>query len=195
MKQLKDIANIMTGHVFRSKINYNINGNVNLLNMDAISEKGSVMLTKSDTSVIYAKDIKPSEIILKGDILFKAKGLNNNAVIIIDIPKNTTITASCLIIRISDKQVLPEYVCCWLNSKFAKKHFSMATGQATGLTIANVNKATVLNLPINIPSIEKQKLIVKFEETVKQKKNILEKIIIKQELLNTAIIEKELQKL
>lgn len=57
---------------------------------------------------------------MPGDILFKAKGLNNTAVLIGSIPSNTTVTASCHIIRVVDKNFLPEYVCSWLNSAAAK---------------------------------------------------------------------------
>ena len=139
----KSISNIITGHVFRSKIPYNTDGNLNLLNMDAISTAGIVRISEEDLKKIQLNNVKPEEIIMPGDILFKAKGLNNTAVLIDSIPLNTTVTASCHIIRVTDKNFLPEYVCSWLNSKAAKRHFSKGSGQATGITIANVSKATL----------------------------------------------------
>ena len=62
------------------------------------------------------------------------------------IPENTTVTASCLIIRVTAENVLPEYVSCWLNSDFAKNYFSKSSGQATGVTIANVSKKVLEDL-------------------------------------------------
>lgn len=194
VKYFKNISNIITGHVFRSKIPYNTEGNINLLNMDAISTAGIVRISENDIKKIQLNDIKPGEIIMPGDILFKAKGLNNTAVLICSIPVNTTVTASCHIIRVSDKKFLPEYVCTWLNSAIAKNHFSKGAGQATGVTIANVSKATLESLEIPEIPIKEQKLIAGIEELAGQEKELRLKIAEKKDLLNRAIIEKELQK-
>lgn len=191
---LKNISTIITGHVFRSKIPYNIGGNINLLNMDAISTAGIARILEEDIKKIQLDNIKPEEIIKPGDILFKAKGLNNTAVLINDIPQNTTVTASCHIIRVIDKNFLPEYVCSWLNSAVAKNHFSKGAGQATGVTIANVSKATLETLEIPLIPLKKQKLISNIEECAKQEKEMRQKIVEKKELLYRTIIEKELQK-
>ena len=131
---------------------------------------------------------------MPGDILFKAKGLNNTAVLIDTIPPNTTVTASCHIIRVTDKNFLPEYVCSWLNSAAAKNHFSKGAGQATGVTIANVSKATLESLEIPLIPLKNQKLISNIKECAKQEKEIRQKIAEKKELLYRAIIEKELQR-
>lgn len=194
VKYFKTISNIITGHVFRNKIPYNTDGNINLLNMDAISTAGIVRISENDIKKIQLDDIKPEEIIMLGDILFKAKGLNNTAVLIDSIPANTTVTASCHIIRVTDKNFLPEYVCSWLNSAAAKKHFSKSSGQATGVTIANVSKTTLESLEIPLIPLKNQKLISEIEECSKQEKELLLKIAEKKEMLNRAIIEKELQK-
>lgn len=194
VEYFKTISNIITGHVFRSKIPYNTDGNFNLLNMEAISTAGIVHISEEDIKKIQLNDIKPKEIIMPGDILFKAKGLNNIAVLIDSIPPNTTVTASCHIIRVVDKNFLPEYVCSWLNSAAAKNHFSKGAGQATGVTIANVSKATLETLEIPLLPLKNQKLISEIEECSKQEKELLLKIAEKKEMLNRAIIEKELQK-
>ena len=194
VKYFKNISNIITGHVFRSKIPYNTDGNINLLNMDAISTAGIVHISENDIKKIQLNDIKPEEIIMPGDILFKAKGLNNTAVLIGTIPPQTTVTASCHIIRVTDKNFLPEYVCSWLNSAIAKNHFSKGAGKATGVTIANVSKATLESLEIPLMPLKNQKLISEIEECLKQEKELLLKIAEKKEMLNRAIIEKELQK-
>ena len=145
---LKTITNIITGHVFRNKIEYSPDGNINLLNMDSIATTGCVSLDNNDIKRVVISDMKDNEIIMPGDILFKAKGLNNTAVLIDTIPPNTTVTASCHIIRVTDKNFLPGYVCSWLNSAIAKNHFSKGAGQATGVTIANESKATLESLEI-----------------------------------------------
>ena len=194
VKYFKTISNIITGHVFRSKIPYNTDGNINLLNMDAISTAGIVRISEENIKKIQLNNIKPEEIIMPGDILFKSKGLNNTAVLIDSIPLNTTVTASCHIIRVTNKNFLPEYVCSWLNSAAAKNHFSKGAGQATGVTIANVSKATLETLEIPLLPLKNQKLISEIEECSKQEKELLLKIAEKKEMLNRAIIEKELQK-
>ena len=190
----RNISKIITGHVFRSKIPYNTEGNLNLLNMDAISTAGIVRISEEDVKKIQLNDVKPEEIIMPGDILFKAKGLNNTAVLIDSIPPDTTVTASCHIIRVTDKNFLPEYVCSWLNSAIAKRHFSKGAGQATGVTIANVSKATLESLEIPLIPLKKQKLISNIEECAKQEMALSIEIADNKNLLYRAIIEKELQK-
>lgn len=191
---LKNISIIITGHVFRSKIPYDTNGNINLLNMDAISSAGIVRILEADIKKIRLDNIKPEEVIMPGDILFKAKGLNNTAVLINSIPPRTTVTSSCHIIRIADQSFLPEYVCSWLNSAAAKKHFSKGAGQATGVTIANVSKATLESLEIPLIPLKNQRLISNIEECAKQEKELSIQIADNKNLLYRAIIEKELQK-
>ena len=191
---LSNISNILTGHVFRSKMEYSPQGNVNLLNMEAISATGSVYLCKYDCKKVVAKDIKNDEIIKPNDIIFKAKGLNNNAVVIGCIPENTTVTSSCHIIRINDSRYLPEYVCTWLNSIAAKKYFSMNSGQITGTTIANVSKATLEALTVPLIPLKQQKLIADIEECTKQIKELHLMIAEKRSILSQAIIKQELQK-
>lgn len=192
--KLLNIVTIITGHVFRSKIEYVPTGNINLLNMDSISTTGKVILDELDTKRVFIKDTKPEEIIMPGDILFKAKGLNNTAVFIEKIPHNTTVTASCHIIRVIDKTVLPEYICLWLNSTIAKKHFSKGAGQATGVTIANVSKTTLESLEVVIPPIKQQKLLVEIENCTKEQQELQLQIADKKSILNRAIIDKELRK-
>lgn len=194
IKYFKNISIIITGHVFRSKIPYNTDGNINLLNMDAISTAGIVRISEKDIKKIQLNDIKPEEIIMPRDILFKAKGLVNNAVLVKKIPPNTTVTASCHIIRVTDKNFLPEYVCSWLNSAIAKNHFSKGAGQATGVKIANVSKTTLETLEIPLIPLKTQKLISNIEECAKQEKELFIKIADNKNLLYRAIIEKELQK-
>ena len=194
VKYFKNISTIITGHVFRSKIPYNTDGNINLLNMDAISTAGIVRISEENIKKIQLNNIKPEEIIMPGDILFKAKGLNNTAVLIDSIPPNTTVTASCHIIRVTNKNFLPEYVCSWLNSAAAKKHFSKGAGQATGVTIANVSKVTLESLEIPLIPLKNQKLISNIEECAKQEKELSIQIADNKNLLYRAIIEKELQK-
>lgn len=192
---LKNITNIITGHVFRHKIQYSSDGNVNLINMESILTTGNVAIGKTDTKRVVATNLKEDEIIRPGDILFKAKGLNNNAVLIYNIPDNTTVTASCHIIRIADTRFMPEYVCTWLNSSFAKSHFSKAAGQATGVTIANVSKATLETLKIPIIPIKEQTLIANIYECAKQEYELQIKIAKQKRALYSSIIEKELKQI
>ena len=194
VNHFKNISTIITGHVFRSKIPYNTDGNINLLNMDAISTAGIVRISEENIKKIQLNNIKPEEIIMPRDILFKARGLNNTAVLIDSIPPNTTVTASCHIIRLTNKNFLPEYVCSWLNSAAAKNHFSKGAGQATGVTIANVSKSTLETLEIPLLPLKNQKLISNIEECAKQEKELSIQIADNKNLLYRAIIEKELQK-
>lgn len=196
MKQvLSEYCIITTGHVFRSKISYTPEGNINLVDTDAISTTGNICITKENVKKVIANKLKDDEILKEKDILFKAKGLNNNAVIIGKVPQDTIATSSCHIIRVNDNRLLPEYLCLCLNSNSAKKHFSKNSGQATGVTIANVSKATLESLPIYIPPIKIQKLYANIAECSKIEQELLTKIKEKKELLNQAIIEKELNKL
>ncbi len=192
---LKEISNIVTGHVFRNKIAYSLEGNVNLLNMDAISKAGKANISNNDVKKVIARDLRENEIIKAEDILFKAKGLNNISVLINTIPSNTTVTASCHIVRLTDNNYLPEYVCAMMNGIAAKKHFAKASGKASGVTISNVSKQTLETLKIPKIPLSKQKIIAGFIECAEKEHELSLKIADKKETLNRTIIKKELNRL
>ena len=93
----------------------------------------------------------------KGDILFIAKGQNNFAVLF-DKEYPSVATSIFFVIRPDIKKVHPEYLTWYINQSVAQEYLHKGK---EGTLITNINKQTLGELPIKLPTIEKQKYISK----------------------------------
>lgn len=181
MKLLK-LASTCTGHIFREKIEYSLQGTVYLLNTEILQEGGLVHIGTENIRKVVAYKIKENTIIKKGDILFKAKGLTNTAHYVDSVPENTTITGSFFIIRVESSLITPQYLCWWLNQPMAAEYFEKISGARTGATISSVSLKAIADLDVIIPSKEKQMEIVKIAELARKESFLLKEIAEKKAL-------------
>ncbi len=92
-----------------------------------------------------------------GNLLFAAKGSNNFCAIFRELYCPAVASSSFLTLRIKDKSaVLPEYLCWYINLDTTLKYLQ---SEAMGTGIPSISKATLEELEIPIPPIEKQRTI------------------------------------
>lgn len=172
MVKLRDIATIQTGVFAKSAFTPN-----------------ALYFQQSDFDDygVFKNIIQPSisvdntkHLLNEGDLLLASKGSNNICVMVPKTEQNCVASPSFLVIRLHNKNdILPEYVAWYINLPMIQK--SLAT-QSRGTSIMSISKATLSELEIPIPVVEKQKkYIVLFQLQKKE-----------QELYN-AIAEKRKQ--
>lgn len=191
-KKLKDIANITTGYIFRSEVEPNLNGNVNLLKSKTLSGDEYACITSGDLQRVSVDKIKPESIIKSGDVLFKAKGLTNEALFIEEVPDNTLVSSLYFIIRVFDKAVIPEFLTWYLNQKIIGVYLKKYAGFTPGATISSVSKNILEDLTLAIPPLEDQEKIVKFQKLSIKEKKIMDEIYQKKLALREAILKQRL---
>ncbi len=132
------------------------------------------------------KDIKPSVAIEgrrqnlflnKGDLLFAAKGSNNFCAVFQALNCPAVASSSFLTLRIRDRNnLLPEYVCWYINLDTTLKYLR---SEAKGTGIPSISKATLEELEIPVPSVERQKMIAEVARLQAEAQRLKSKIMAK----------------
>lgn len=126
----------------------------------------------------------------KGDVLFAAKGTKNFAAWYENEKTLAVASTSFFVIRLNDPDILPGYLTWFLNHPDTQ---TFLKGFARGTSMASISKAVLSELEIAVPSIEKQKLILKIHNLRYREKNIkiqlesLREQQIQQQILNAII--------
>jgi restriction endonuclease S subunit len=109
-----------------------------------------------------------------GDLLLASKGNNNMCVIVPGIEQKCVASPSFLVIRLHDKcAILPEFVAWYLNLPTVQNTLA---AQARGTSIMSISKATLGELEIPIPPIERQKKYIELSKLQKREQELYKTI-------------------
>lgn len=143
------------------------------------------------TAALYpdleSDSISDKHLLNAGDVLFAAKGTKNFATVYESGNPPAVASTSFFVIRLTDKNVLPEFLAWFLNHPQTQ---SLLKGKARGTSIPSITKSVLENLELVIPPIEKQKLIVRLSQLVLQETDLRERIftqrkqLIEQQIIN-----------
>ncbi len=160
----------------------------------AIMQSGIYMKTDSEGEIGYlqVKDVNPESQLdyaqiatvmntgisdkhwLKnGDLLFAAKGASNYCILYKGTERSTVASSSFIIIRLITDDVLPEFLCCFLNTPSI---LGMLRNAAVGTGIQVIPQSVVGEIRLDIPSIEVQKLVVEMDQLRKESEYIRSEI-------------------
>lgn len=131
-------------------------------------------------------DISEKHLLKQGDVLFAAKGSNNFAAVYDNANLPAVASTSFFVIRLTVKNVLPEYLAWFLNNPSTQ---SLLKGQAMGTSMVSISKSVLEELEITVPGIESQKAILQItklrlkEKAIKQKIEVLREQQIQSKLI------------
>lgn len=169
--KLKHIANITTGVTFRSRIESNPSGTTKLVQMKDLTEQNSVSL---DTTVtIDTPKLKESQLLKKGDLIFRSRGVNNTAAIIDTSPNRAILAAPLFRIRIKADTILPQYLLWWINQPQSQNFIS---SRSKGSALKMVSKQGLEDLEVYLPPIERQETIAELHYLSQKEIGILNKL-------------------
>jgi restriction endonuclease S subunit len=171
-KTLTDIAIVKAGHPFRGKVLEDKEASTYVVQIRDIDNDGYIHWQQLIRTNITGR--KSPDWLKKGDVLFAARGARNAAAFVGDIEKPTVCAPHYFLIQVTDKSVLPEFIAWQLNQENAQRYFAKS---AEGSSQMNIRRAVLEATPLVIPSIEKQKAIVGFDNKVKQEKRLLNDLI------------------
>ena len=167
---LKEIANISTG-IFASPI---ADGDVVYLQIKHFNENG--FLADHVTPDLPINNQTEKHLLSEGDILFIAKGTKNTAILFNENYGQCVASSTFLVVKLMDgyKNVItPEYLCWFINLQKTQEYIKT---KARGSSMPSVSKVELQDLEILIPSLEKQRLIVKINALQKQEEILNEQI-------------------
>jgi hypothetical protein len=181
--KLSEIANIQSGHHSRGIITPQKDGSHLLLQpRDVDSHRFAYRI---DTLTRFKPALSRKDWLLKtDDVLFMARGARNYSVLLQEIPDSVLAAACFFIVRLSRDEVLPGYLCWYLNQTPAERYFRRHSGRGVHMPV--VRRSVLENLDIPLPSVKIQKKIEELEALRKEEEDLTNRLAEKRKLLITA---------
>ncbi len=98
-----------------------------------------------------------NHLLFEGDLLFAAKGTSNFCTVYKKEIGKAVATSSFFVLRIIEPRILPDFLCWFLNTPGILK---ILKSSAVGSSIPSITKSMIGDIEFEIPSIEKQRLLV-----------------------------------
>lgn len=165
---LKSLANIFYGYTFRTAIDDDPMGNY--LVIQAKNIKRRFISPERDLDKTRLKLSTNVAILKPGDVVLSCRGSFRVAVFTSQQP--CIASSSVLIIRPKSPDVIAKFIALFLNSSIGQSYL---TRFSTGVTIQSINISELSTIPIPVPSLETQKLMVGLLENVESQKRLLQK--------------------
>lgn len=171
--RLSDVAAVHPGYPFRGPIDEVPDGEatvVQIKNVDA--EEGidwpSLVRTRLEGR-------RKPDWLRQGDVVFTARGNRNAAASVETTPDHTVSAPHLFVIRlIRQDRALPAFIAWLMNQPDAQRYFAQS---ATGSYITSIRKEVLQQMPLKLPSIEKQELIVRLDEAARRERKVLNALI------------------
>lgn len=177
---IKEITNIQTG-LFAKPSGI---GDVVYLQSKHFDENGNLHSTLHPD--LIADGVSEKHLLRKGDVLFAAKGTKNFATVYANHNIPAVASTSFFVIRITSKNVLPEYLAWYLNHNTTQY---IIKDNARGTAIPSIRKSVLEDLEISIPTIEKQRMVIKLSVLAKKENELRLTIIqLRKQLIDKQII-------
>ena len=125
-------------------------------------------------------------ILQRGDVLVAAKGYDRFAVAYSGFPRPAVASSMFIVLRITKMdKLLPEYLAWFINHP---KTQSILSGSSKGTSLPSVTKDDVGNLEILVPSVEKQRSVLKVYELFQKERELK----IKLDTLSTSKVQQQI---
>ncbi|MCD7932702.1 MAG: restriction endonuclease subunit S [Tannerellaceae bacterium] len=195
MKKLAEIVSIRSGiycktNLYKEEQDGRIKNNSDIIRyIQAVDfeEGGELKVLANDSSIVLYESKFDKHYLKPDEILLVTKGNHNYAAIYPSSGLNYSSIASSsfLVLTITDKTVLPEYLCWYLNYEQTQNKLKEFR---KGTSIPSISKSLIEGLEIKIPALEQQKQIVELAQLIDKEYRIQTKMRnLKKQLLIKAI--------
>ena len=182
--KLKMIAKIQSGFISRGKIDPRNDGTCLLLQAKDVD--ADYRSYRTDALVRFMPRLSGKERLLKsGDILFMARGARNFSVLIDKLPDSVLAAACFFVVRISNPEILPEYLCWYLNQSPVEEYLRRFSGRAVHMPV--VRRAVLESIDIPLPPIKIQKQVSEMTMLLQKEQYLYKKLAEKRKNLMTEI--------
>lgn len=185
LKSILSYQGLSSGYSFRGKIKHLHNGDIRVIQLKDF--KDNYTSISRDCYFIDSDKIKHKYHLELNDILFIAKGTNNYAFVYKGIDDTPTIASSALfVLKINKDLANPDFVAWYMNQSKVQNYFK--TNEA-GTYHTSINKTTLEEAPIALPSLAVQSKIAKIANLHNQELALSTKIIsLKNKLTTTQLL-------
>lgn len=169
---LKNLVDVQAGHPFRGSVPLVETGNAYALQMRDLSPSGEVAW---QGVIRTAVDIgKPVQWLEPGDVVFVARGARNYAVCLREVPKPTVCSPNFFLLRIKSLTLLPEFLAWQINRAPAQRYLA---SNAEGSDQLSIRRPVLEAMPLAVPALAQQQLIVALAEAAGHEERQLHALI------------------
>lgn len=172
--ELKQIASVHIGYSFRSRLEASRSGTVAVIQMKDLTDNN--LVDCRGLALVEAEHPKDHHIVRPGDLVFRSRGLITTSAILRDDPGVAIVSAPLLRIRVKGKTVLPEYLNWFISQAPAQ---SFLASRAIGTAQKMITKEALESLEVDIPSIQRQRMITELAALAAEEQALLSKIAAK----------------
>lgn len=184
---LRSLATIHPGYPFRGKLPVDKEGNAfvvqfrHLVVGESLDDKDGKTLDR-----VTLPGRRRPDYLWPGDILFMARGTRNDAAVVEALPHNTVCTPNFFHLRLKPEafNLMPEFLAWQLNHVDAQRYFAICS---QGSAAPSVTKTQLGELPVVVPPIEQQKLMMKLVGATQQEQALLEQLIENRQRMTDAV--------
>ncbi len=168
IKLLKELASIISG--FSLKLASDGTDSKNII-VQARDISGNLYIDKNTCKVTNLDKIPERAILEENDVVIAERGTLNAGVVGQDL-KGAIASSSVFIIRPNKTGVDPAYLASYFNSPKGRKYLLRL---AEGSLIKNISKKQLSEIPIYVPDLETQKIIVDMNTNKQRQLELLER--------------------
>ena len=170
MIYLKDVATIRSGYLFRERIKPDAAGQYRVVQVGDVTPDAG--FSNGSLVRVCMPDVKRSQILENGDVLFISRGPRKLAISITWPVENIIATSQFFVLR-PDEKVLPEFLAWYINQRPAQRFIEE---HSTGTSASLINLEAMKRLPVEAPPVETQARITKIHQLSLREKELMEAI-------------------
>lgn len=170
--KLNQIAKVEVGYPFRGKIPEVQGGSVCVIQMKDVSVSGINWAGCIKTEL---EGKRSPGWLQESDILFTARGNRNQAALVDDRVNHRPMVAAphFYVLKCAGSTVLPAYLAWFINQTPSQRYFQR---EAEGSVTKSIRRSVLESLPIAIPSLEKQKSIIRLAQMIKKERQLIQQL-------------------
>lgn len=157
LKKVSDIAHIATGIYEKGSPS----GDTLYLQAKHFDDHGEFRWEAGISPEINLDRKLERHLLLHGDILLIAKGDTNKACLYKNKIGRAVASSTFFVIRITDPNILPEYLQWYFNTAYMQAQFS---GLSKGTQILSISKKMLMEVVVLIPAVEIQKQVLDVQQ-------------------------------
>lgn len=170
MKFLKQIAQIRVGHPFRGRIEEVPNGPARVIQMKDVDAERGVNWAGLAATELGGR--KQPDWLKNGDLLFAARGNRYFAILMEDVPFDTVLSPHFFHLTVKrEAKVLPGFLVWQINQEPIQQYLQKSSH---GSMVQAIGRQVLEDMPLAIPPIEKQQIVMALNNTWQQQRQVME---------------------
>ena len=173
MKSLKDLVDVRAGHPFRGSVLACEAGPTRVIQLRDVSADGRVAWASLVRTELLAH--KPPDWLHDGELLFAGRGGRAYALCLHRVPEHTVCAQYFFVLRCRPTAgLLPEYLAWYINRAPSQRYLM---SNAEGSTQLSIRRAVLEDLPVPLPDLARQRVLVKLARAAANERQRLDSLI------------------